>query len=262
MHPRLVTFFRGAMTELRGAYEKSEGAPSAVAGSLREEGIRRAIEHSLPTIAKLYSGEIVDRFGGHSGQLDGMIVHATGSAIATSPTEPRIALAEGVVAIVESKSNLSSQWDEVQATWDKIRVLRRFREPRGVWGFRQPQASDWAFPFIVMARAGWRRPETLRDKAAALRASFGDVAAPSVIVVQCDPAGIGLALADTGGMVTDDDGHAKLVMSPTPPIAGMCDDDQERWRPLAIVWRMLTEQARTILHTPIDWVAYENLPHE
>jgi hypothetical protein len=129
-HARLINFFNGVVRELRGAYVKSEGAPAACKGSLRERGIRRAIEHSLPTIASLYDGEIIDPFGGQSGQLDGIVVHATGSALATAPDDSRVALAEGVLAVIESKSNLTGQWDEVLSTWEK--VSRRRRDLRGV----------------------------------------------------------------------------------------------------------------------------------
>ena len=184
-HTRLKSFFNGAVKELRGAYEKSEDAPTPCMGSLREEGVRRAIEHSLPSVIRLLEGEIIDPFGKQSGQIDGIAVHATGSALATSPDDSVVALAEGVLAVIESKSNLSAQWNEVERTWEKIRALRRFGEQAGVWAMGPPLPSDRSIPFFVMGRTGWKKPETLRDKALELFNSFGDAAsAPPVLVVQ------------------------------------------------------------------------------
>jgi hypothetical protein len=131
MHYRLRTFFEGVTGELLGAYRKSEGAPSNCKGSLRERGVRRAIEHSLPGMVRLYDGEVIDPFGQQTGQLDGILVHATGAALATSSDESRIVLAEGALAVIESKSNLMSQWAEVKNTCEKVAKVRRFDPTSG-----------------------------------------------------------------------------------------------------------------------------------
>jgi hypothetical protein len=177
----LVTFFTGAVDELRAAYKKSEGAPSNCAGSLRERGVRRAIEHSLPAIVRVYEGEIIDRAGGQSGQLDGILVHATGSALATDADDSRIVLAEGAVAVIESKSNLRSQWSEVERTWDKLKGLRRKE------GFGD------SIPFVVVGRQGWQTGEPIADHICDLLRDF-DGFAPPTIVVQLEPPIIAFAL--------------------------------------------------------------------
>jgi hypothetical protein len=246
-HPRLVTFFGGAVDELRGAYKKSEGAPNACVGSLRERGIRRAVQHSLPTIASLYEGEVIDPLGGQSGQLDGIVVHASGSALATAPDDSRIAIAEGVLAVLESKSDLSGQWPEVLRTWEKVRVLRRFDgDLKGaviIGGMLHP--SEAAIPLIVLGRNGWERPQTLCDKAIELHDSFGAPNAPSTMIVQFEPPGLGL--------VYWKDGRSTEKI-------GVIYDEQNRWRTLASIWATLTQAAQRVLVIPPRWDAYLDGP--
>ncbi|WP_394847350.1 hypothetical protein LZC95_07780 [Pendulispora brunnea] len=268
-HPRLIRFFNGAVDELRGAYTKSEGSPTACMGSLREEGIRRAIEHSLPSVARLYSGEIIDPYGGQSGQLDGIVVHATGSALATAPNDVRIALAEGVLAILESKSDIGGQWDEILRTLAKVRALRRHDgAPQG--GIMVGQADESAevhIPFIVMGRTGWKMPDTLRDKAVELFKTFGAAKeAALVALVQLEPAGLGLVWREPPPPPKPAqfklDGF-RLVPEETPELAppvvqgqGWIFEETDRWRTLAWVWATLTQSAHRVLLAPPNWPAY------
>lgn len=238
MHARLVTFFTGAVDELRAAYKKSEGAPSNCAGSLRERGVRRAIEHSLPGIVRLYEGEIIDRTGGQSGQLDGILVHATGSALATDADDSRIVLAEGAVAVVESKSSLDSQWSQVTATWDKLKKLRR---RTGVGG---------AIPFVVVGRRGWKTGEPIADHVYSLlkpfEKEFPNDPAPPVLVVQLEPPIVGLALWEVRG------GELELKITVDPL------DEVHRWGTLAHLWRALSQMAMAREAAPIaiPWNEY------
>jgi hypothetical protein len=239
VHPRLVTFFTGAVDELRAAYKKSEGAPSDCAGSLRERGVRRAIEHSLPSIVRLYEGEIIDRSGGQSGQLDGILVHATGSALATDAEDARIVLAEGAIAVIESKSSLDKQWSQVKATWDKLKALRR---KKGIGG---------PIPFVVVGRQGWKTRLPIADHVHDLLKPFevefpGDCA-PPVLIVQLEPAMVGLALWKVGA-----DAVAQL------DVAVQTFDEADRWGVLAQLWRVLTQMAMARDADPIaiPWNEY------
>ncbi|WP_437625987.1 DUF6602 domain-containing protein [Sorangium sp. So ce1151] len=244
MHPRLTKFFSGAVTELRGAYEKSEGSPSPCMGSLREEGVRRAIEHCLPGVARLCEGEIIDPYGGQSGQIDGIVVHSTGSALATSPSGSRIALAEGVLGVIESKSNLTAQWNEVVHTWKAVRTLRRYRDGdnQGTWTLGSPHPSDAAIPLIAIGRTGWKKPDTLMEKALELFQSHGtSEAPPPVLVIQLEPAGL-------GGVFWKDNNHYEPQ--------GIIYDEDSRGRTLSTLWWMLTSRAQAMMMTPIKWTHY------
>jgi hypothetical protein len=212
-------------------------------GSLRESGVRRAVEHCLPGIVHLYEGEIIDSSGEQSGQLDGILVHSTGAALATAPDDSRVVLAEGAVAVIESKSTLTSQWPEVVRTWEKVRGLRRFKgPPRGVFfGGTPPMPGDDALPIVVIGRTGWAQANTLGGKALELFESFGATASPSVTVVQLNPPGVGAVF---------------WVSQTSTQKVEVILDESERWRTLGHVWSILTFAAQRVIATPIDWPGY------
>lgn len=240
MHPRLETFFRGAVTELMGAYGKSEGAPSACKGSLRERGVRRAIEHSLPGMVRLYEGEIIDSFGGQTGQLDGILVHASGSALATAPDESRIVLAEGAIAVVESKSNLPAQWKEVVGTWDKVRAIRRCPPGAAIQDGLSLVVPEPGLPFYVIGRKGWTSEDKLLEKVVGLAECSGNEKAPFVLAVQLEPPGFGYS-------ATDEDGTQRTAK---------IYREEKRWCALTFMWIQLTEQIDRAHRIPINWGGY------
>jgi hypothetical protein len=246
-HPRLQSFFLGAVDELVAAYTKSEGAPSACKGSLRESGIRRAIEHSLPAIVRLVEGEIIDPFGRQTGQLDGIVVHATGPALATSVADSRVVLADGAVAVIESKSSLKNQWDEVLGMWGGLRKIRKSDQKavRGMGPKPMVLSGADAVPLLAIGRQGWQKPETLCDKASELFDAFGDRSPPQVCVMQLDPPGLGWV------------GLGIETESPLPPSrTGRIYSREERWRPLAQIWLLLTSRAQQTEQRYVDWSGY------
>ena len=241
-HPRLETFFNGAFDEVVAAYSKSKGAPSAVAGGLREDGIRRAIEHCLPGVARLYQGEIIDPFGRQSGQLDGIVVHASSVAVATQPHESRVVLAEGAVAVIEAKSDLTSQWDEAISTWSKVSKLRRFEGqnvPGVVFGPLVGR-SEAAIPFVVIGRNGWKKDETIKEKAIELFDAFGTDGAPLCMVVQFDPPGVAICTAEQGERQC----YSEIY------------DNDNRGKTLASISSQLAGRAQRIASVPIYWHGY------
>jgi hypothetical protein len=241
-HPRIASFFTGAVDELLAAYRKSEGSAAANKGSLREEAVKRAIMHSLPATARLYDGEIVDPFGGQSGQLDGIVVAATGAALATSPTDPRVVLAEAALGVIESKSDIGAQWDEVKLTWNKLRVLRRYKgNPAGAWHGGGPHPSDHAFPLLIVGRFGWQKNTTLRDKAKELFDAFGDGYPPPVLVAQLEPPGLGFVVWQNNNNWFND---------------GVMFPPEERWRVLGTPWYTFAERAQRCVSMPVNWAAY------
>lgn len=243
-HPRLQAFFTGAVDELRGAYKKSEKAPNACKGSLREAGIRRAIEHSLPGVVHLYSGEIIDPCDRQSGQLDGILVHSSRPALATGADEDRIVPIEGVVAVLESKSNMESQWDQVIGTWEKLRNLRVTRHPPASIFTSPEPAQGRDIPFYVLAREGWKTSQTLAGKANELAQMFDTpLSTPNVSLVQFEPPGMGWARWEDGGLQA----------------RGEVSSENDRWKTLVAVWSALTELGARAVTRPIDWDGYLNV---
>jgi len=238
-HPRLQAFFEGAVDELRAAHKKSKFAPGACKGSLREQGVHRAVAHCLPSVARVYEGEVIDSTGGQSGQLDGIVVHATGSALATAPEESRVVLAEGVISVIESKSSLRGQWDEVLGTWKKVGALRRPLAGRAMLGTMAQH--ERAIPFVVIGWQGWAQKKTVAEKTRNLLCEFEGKFPPPILLVQLDPPGIGEASSD-------DEGNAEAK--------GEVFGEDDRWRTLAAVWFRIGHAARRIVTASVDWKAY------
>jgi hypothetical protein len=252
-HPRLAAFFTGVFDGLLAAYKRSEEAASSCKGSLREIAIREALEHLLPAGVRLYDGEIIDSFDRQSGQLDGILVHSTGTALAATQREPRIVLAEGVLGVLESKSNLASQWGEVVRTWEKLRPLRRFDfETHKEGYFLGPPIREWeaAIPFVVVAYKGYAKKETLIDKARELFETFNGNYPPNVVIVQLDPPGLAYAGWESAESKTPAFEGYLAGQEGTPP----------KWRVFAAVWVLATSAAHRLLLLPPNWIAYLNEP--
>ena len=175
MHDKLREFFNERFDELASALRKANIASSSTKGGAREESLRQALSETLPPLMRHYSGDIIDAGERSTGQLDGIFVHQAFPALLLSK-DHAIVPAEGVVAVVESKSDLSKQWKEVLRTWDKIRVIRR--APTMVNFGSQPMPSDWAIPFIVVGLTGWKSEQRMTQAVRELQQTFGQDCPP------------------------------------------------------------------------------------
>lgn len=103
------------------------GAPMASAskGSEREILVREFLEKVLPAPFRFGSGTIIDSVGRQSGALDVVVEFPFLPSFHTPGSAERLYLAESVAFVVEVKSDLSSQFDQVQAGAEKVRLLRR-----------------------------------------------------------------------------------------------------------------------------------------
>jgi len=246
LHPRLKSFFEGAHIALDAAYRRSMNAPDNCAGSVREHGIREALKLTVPSAARIFDGEIIDSEDRATGQLDGIVVHASGAALAGSEHEPRVVLAEGVLAVIESKSDLLSgaSWAGVRSTWSRVMKMKRAYDPQAEAWLRTATAapSDARIPFIVVGYKGWAKKESLEEHAVELvqmaRAEYGgDITlVPPILVVQLDPPGF-------GGLVIRDRPLVVCNLCPT-------------WRPFGIIWSVLTHSVQRFQALPVNFAGY------
>jgi hypothetical protein len=256
MNPAILAFLNGAHERLRAAFLASAELSNATKGSLREIGLQSAIEYSLPPIARLYSGDVVDADGNQTGQLDGIVVHASSPALGFREGDPRIVLAEGVLGVIEVKSDLSKQWSQVERTWEKLRKIRRplpvagFVGQQFLWGQANMPPSEHAIALFVIGEKAWAHPKTLEECAVGLHKSFGGGPVPPIFVAQLDPPAIGIA-SPTGRMVGG--GHEYESKHVTWP-------NEARGMVLGNLWMMLTDRARRVLFMDIDWKHYFGEP--
>lgn len=107
--------------------------PNAFIGGERELLINYYLSELLPPIYRFGSGAITDATNKISGQLDVVMELPLGTSFPMPAGTQRLYLAESVAAVIEVKSNLSSQWSEVEETIRKVKVLQRDIRQRGAF---------------------------------------------------------------------------------------------------------------------------------
>jgi hypothetical protein len=88
--------------------------------------INLALSNVIAPPFRIGTGAITDIEGRISGQLDVVIEYQISVSLPLLLGDsPRLYLAESVCAVIEIKSDISSQWDEVVATAERVRSLQR-----------------------------------------------------------------------------------------------------------------------------------------
>ena len=106
---------------LMAAYESgTHPAPQHVSGAERERFIELFLKEIFPPSIRFGSGYIVDAKGVTSGQLDIVIERPFAPSFCFPGISQRTYLADNVAAVIEVKSNLSSQWKEVEHKVEQI----------------------------------------------------------------------------------------------------------------------------------------------
>jgi hypothetical protein len=99
--------------------------PSASRGDEREIFIREFLGKVFPQHFRFGRGSITDSTGECSGQIDIVMEFPFFASFPVPPGDVRLYIAEGVVAAIEVKSNLVSQWSEIESTTEKVKKLTR-----------------------------------------------------------------------------------------------------------------------------------------
>ncbi len=105
----------------------SAGDPlaSSSKGTEREIFVKEFLGKVFPSHFRFGTGTITDSAEKLSGQADIVIELPFFPSFPVPPSDVRLYLAEGVAAVIEVKSNLSTQWSEVESTTQKIKQLSR-----------------------------------------------------------------------------------------------------------------------------------------
>lgn len=99
--------------------------PSAMAGSERETFLREFLQKVFPAHRRFSTGAITDSKGSISGQVDIAVEFGFAPSFPMPFTDERLLLAESVALVIEVKSDLSGQWDQVCDSVKKIKSLKR-----------------------------------------------------------------------------------------------------------------------------------------
>lgn len=146
---------------LIGAYESNISLSSNTKGLERQTFIDSFLSQVLPSHFRFGTGDATDQAGNRSGQLDVVIEYPFVPSLPIVGSErTRLYLAEGISAVIEVKSDLSSQWSEVEATANKLSALKRQFGDGISFGPTAPPH----IPFFVVGFKGWKSLDTMKSK--------------------------------------------------------------------------------------------------
>jgi hypothetical protein len=147
----------GIQETLKALHKAGNRASSATKGNDRELFINRLLKAVFPPQFRFGHGDITDLSGKISGQVDIVVEYPFFPSLPMGEESSRLYLAEGVAAVIEVKSNLKNQWNQVEKTSKKLRALRRS------FGCNDLATPCW-IPLFVVAYEGWKDEQKLEEK--------------------------------------------------------------------------------------------------
>jgi len=115
----------GMLKSMDAAYEASIPLSNTSKGDEREWFVNNLLSLVFPTHYRFSSGEITDRYTNISGQVDIVVEFPHRYSLAAYSGGPRLFMAESVASVIEVKSDLINQWDQVCETARKLKQVRR-----------------------------------------------------------------------------------------------------------------------------------------
>ena len=130
MNPHIESRLKAIQQALNVHRQGGTGLPHAVSGSEREHLINDYLAQVLPPLYRFGRGAITDTAGQISGQLEVVMEIPFGPNFPMQGGKERLYIAEAVAAVIEVKSNLSTQWQEMERTIRDVKKLSRdLRQP-------------------------------------------------------------------------------------------------------------------------------------
>ena len=145
----------GIQAILNGVHQAGMPMSASSKGTERQAFIDNFLSNVLPPIYRFGTGDATDAAGQRSGQLDVVVEYPIAPSLPAVPGggSTRLYLAESIAAVIEVKSDLSSQWKEAERTAAQLAPLRRsFGATMTFGGF--PPAQN--IPLFVAAYRGWK----------------------------------------------------------------------------------------------------------
>src|SRR5438128_133215 len=117
----------GIQAILVGVHQASSSLSASSRGQERQNFIDSFLANVLPPMYRFGTGDATDAAGRRSGQLDVVVEYPIAPSLPAvgGGSTTRLYLAECVAAVVEVKSDISSQWSEAQRTAAQLAPLRR-----------------------------------------------------------------------------------------------------------------------------------------
>ena len=148
---------------LMSVHAATVSSSTASKGTEREAFVRDFLANVLPSIYRFGTGDITDKNGERSGQVDVVVEypHSPTLPLALGSSSTRLYLAEAAAAVIEIKSDISSQWDQVRQTATQLAKVKRTLNN---WMIREGQPLGEQIPLFVVGYKGWTSMASLAAK--------------------------------------------------------------------------------------------------
>jgi hypothetical protein len=185
MNKQLVARLKGIREILMAHHRAGMLLPDASKGVEREALVREFLERVFPMPYRFGSGAITDAAGRVSGQLDIVVEWPFCASFPAPGGVERLYLAESVAFVIEVKSDLSAQWDQVEKSVPGVRCLRRrwhgHLTVSSDIGISTAPASESRVPYAVVGFCGHKTIDGLHERLMSTpENNRPDVALPSV----------------------------------------------------------------------------------
>ena len=124
-NPHLMRRLQGMQQILLGVHSGGDALTNSSRGTEREVFVNSFLKAVFPPPFRFGTGDVTDQAGRHSGQLDVVIEFPFIPSLPLQADSPRLYLAEGVAAVVEVKSDVAAQWEQVLSTAKQLRKISR-----------------------------------------------------------------------------------------------------------------------------------------
>ena len=133
---------------------------SATKGGEREDFINKFLAEMMPLPYRFGEGDITDIKGEKSGQVEIVVEYPFLPSLPMIGGVSRLYLSEGVAAVIEVKSSIDSQWEDVKKTAAAVKKLsREFGATISMGDAPTPR-----IPVFAVGYTGWNQMETLKSK--------------------------------------------------------------------------------------------------
>lgn len=169
MNQQLEARLKGIQEVLMAHHRATRLLPNAAKGDEREVLVREFLEKVFPAPYRFGSGAITDADNRISGQLDVIVEWPFFVSFPTPLGTNRLYLPETTAFVIEVKSDLRDQWQQVESSARQLRPLRRYWQasialnPTGT-DFDFGGASSSRVAFVAVGYTGYKTAESLRKK--------------------------------------------------------------------------------------------------
>jgi len=178
---------------LDAKYQGGAGMSSSSKGTEREDFVNAVLKDMFTPHYRFSSGDIVDKYANQTGQVDVVLEQPRSYSFPVTSDGPRLYLAESVAIVIEIKSNLRTQWDEVLETSEKVANIKRkyfsenlkdllYQAESGLMQFSEGADSEQTkrglragindqsnigeerIKFFAVGYTGWKQSKTIKSK--------------------------------------------------------------------------------------------------